>query len=166
MCLLRCDPDGVVSVSAFAGPVTSAEVNGLRNGVEYLVRVIAVTRDGAVSRRVGERTPSTGMEGVVAGVIVEFTDSVNAREGSREVPGEDRVGEVDLTVGHKVTEDAVVVELSETVDVRPRSGSLVSWLRMRRSRGRSRISSCSPPPSQHSEREPELRRERCVASGR
>ncbi|MEL0249764.1 MAG: S8 family serine peptidase, partial [Actinomycetota bacterium] len=107
-----------MSVSAFAGPVTSAEVSGLRNGVEYLVRVIAVTRDGA-----GEPsewvsvTPSTGMEGVVAGVIVEFTDSVHASEGSREVPGEDRVGEVDLTVGHKVTEDAVVVELSETVDV-------------------------------------------------
>ncbi len=112
------DPDGVVSASGFAGPVTSAKVNGLRNGVEYLVRVIAVTRDGA-----GEPsewvsvTPSTGMEGVVAGVIVEFTDSVNASEGSREVPGKDRVGEVDLMVGQKVTEDAVVVELSETVDL-------------------------------------------------
>ncbi len=122
---------------------------------EYLVRVIAVTRDGA-----GEPsewvsvTPSTGMEGVVAGVIVEFTDSVNASEGSREVPGEDRVGEVDLTVGHKVTEDAVVVELSETVDVETAERIAGEWLRMRRSRGRSRISSCSPPPSQHSRREP------------
>ncbi|MCP4894673.1 MAG: S8 family serine peptidase [Actinomycetales bacterium] len=113
-----CDPDGVVSAFGFAGPVTRAKVNGLRNGVEYLLRVIAVTSDGA-----GEPsewvsvTPSTGMEGVVAGVIVEFTDSVNASEGSREVPGKDRVGEVDLTVGEKVTEDAVLVELSETVDL-------------------------------------------------
>ncbi|MDA2986887.1 MAG: S8 family serine peptidase, partial [Actinomycetota bacterium] len=97
---------------------TSATVSGLKNGVEYGFEVFALTAGGR-SEGSGQvnATPSTGMEGVVAGLIVEFEPGSEQALGSTDVPGEDRVGEVELTVAEQVSDDAVLVELSEPVDL-------------------------------------------------
>lgn len=96
----------------------SVVVSGLKNGVEYGFEVFALTAGGR-SEGSGQvaATPSTGMEGVVAGLIVEFEPGSEQALGSTDVPGEDRVGEVELTVAEQVSDDAVLVELSEPVDL-------------------------------------------------
>ncbi|HEV8023311.1 MAG TPA: fibronectin type III domain-containing protein, partial [Candidatus Nanopelagicales bacterium] len=111
-------PEDFTKTVSVLAPADSTEVSGLKNGVEYSFTVVAATRDGAAapSQQVSA-TPTTGMEGVVAGVIVEFTPGSEKARGERDVPGKERVPEVDLTVGDKVSDDAVVVELSEPVDV-------------------------------------------------
>ncbi|MBM3669667.1 MAG: hypothetical protein FJW97_06600, partial [Actinobacteria bacterium] len=95
-------------------------VLGLRNGVRYSFEVFAVTGNGrSEGSEIVWATPTTGVEGVVAGLIVEFTTDVE--EGQALVPGEERLENatdlpaVDLTVGAKVSDDAVLVELSEPV---------------------------------------------------
>lgn len=106
----------------FASPegevVSSARISGLRNGVEYGFRVFSVNAAGS-SEPAGPvtATPSTGVEGVVAGLIVEFEPTVSVTEGSQSVPGDDRVAGVGLTVAETVTDDAVLVEFSEPVDL-------------------------------------------------
>ena len=103
---------------AIPGPATQGTVSGLRNGVTYSFRVITATRDGSAEPTGWvEATPSTGVEGVVAGLIVEFTPGSEQAQGERDVPGKERVPEVDLVVAEKVNDDAVLVELSEPVDV-------------------------------------------------
>ena len=95
---------------------TSARVVGLSNGVEYSVSVITATSDGAA--RASEPitvVPTDGMEGVVAGVIVSFADGALPEFGSNDVPGGESVEGVALTVGEKVSDDAVLVEFSEAI---------------------------------------------------
>ena len=111
-------PDGFTKTVAMTAPATTTEVAGLKNGVEYSFTVIAATRDGSAAPSESvTATPTTGMEGVVGGVIVEFTPGNEKTQGETEVPGKERVTDVDLTVGEKVADDAVLVELSEPVDV-------------------------------------------------
>ena len=111
-------PEGFTKTVTVTAPATTTEVVGLKNGVEYSFTVIAATRDGsAAASEPVTATPTTGMEGVVAGVIVEFTPGNEKTQGEAEVPGKDRVPEVDLVVAEKVADDAVLVELSEPVDV-------------------------------------------------
>ena len=111
-------PEGFAKTVTVPAPASGNEVAGLKNGIEYSFRVTAATRDGsAPSSAWVTATPSTGMEGVVAGVIVEFEPGSEKAKGEQNVPGEDRVEGVDLTVGDKVADDAVLVEISEPVDV-------------------------------------------------
>jgi len=64
-------------------------VLGLRNGVRYSFEVFAVTGNGrSEGSEIVWATPTTGVEGVVAGLIVEFTTDVE--EGQALVPGEER----------------------------------------------------------------------------
>jgi serine protease len=109
------DTDRVVQVLA---PAQDSEVLGLRNGVEYSFRVFAATADGssAPSEWVQAR-PTTGADGVVAGVIVGFAENVQVAPGAQSVPGDDRVGVVDLSVAERVSDDAILVEFSEPVDL-------------------------------------------------
>ena len=103
-------------VIALPGAPVETKVSGLRNGVEYAFRVITATKDGSAAPTEWVRaTPATGMEGVVAGLIVEFTGEVTA--GQADVPGEQLVDQVDLTVAEQVSDQATLVELSEPVDL-------------------------------------------------
>ncbi|MCF8539834.1 MAG: S8 family serine peptidase, partial [Candidatus Nanopelagicales bacterium] len=97
---------------------TTALISGLRNGVTYEFRVYSATQAGR-SAAAGpvSATPTTGMEGVVAGVIVEFEAGSEQVQGATDVPGEERVSAVDLTVAEQVTDDSVLVEFSEPVDL-------------------------------------------------
>jgi subtilisin family serine protease len=111
-------PEGFAKTVPVPAPADGTEVSGLKNGVEYSFTVVAATRDGsAAPSQSVSATPTTGMEGVVAGLIVEFAPGSEQAQGERDVPGHERVPEVDLVVAEKVSDDAVLVELSEPVDV-------------------------------------------------
>lgn len=111
-------PEGFAKTVAVPAPATKIDVAGLKNGVDYSFRVTAATRDGsAPASKAVTATPTTGMEGVVAGLIVEFQPGSEKARGETDVPGEERVQDLDLTVAEKVSDDAVLVELSEPVDV-------------------------------------------------
>ena len=94
----------------------SMRVTGLRNGVDYSVSVITAT-SGGTSRASApvNVTPTNGIEGSVTGLIVGFNDPPPAR-GSGEVAGAGQVAGVGLTVGDRVTDRAVLVEFSESLD--------------------------------------------------
>lgn len=100
-----------------AAGLNSHVVTGLRNGVEYGFTVYGVNTFGR-SQGAGPvlATPSTGAEGEVAGLIVEFAGSVPS-VGEQSVPGEDKVASVDLQVSGDVTPDTKLVELSEPVSI-------------------------------------------------
>ncbi|MCF8536944.1 MAG: S8 family serine peptidase [Candidatus Nanopelagicales bacterium] len=111
-------PAGFAKTVPVLAPAVSAEVAGLKNGVAYSFTVTAATREGsAAPSDAVTATPTTGVEGVVAGLIVEFTPGSEQAEGATDVPGQELVSEVDLTVAERVSDDAVLVELSEPVDV-------------------------------------------------
>lgn len=97
---------------------TSITVMGLRNGVEYEFAVYALTRAGR-SAPAGPvvATPTTGVEGVVAGLIVEFEANARPKTGDDRIPGAERINEVDLSLGEQITDEAVLIELSEPVDL-------------------------------------------------
>lgn len=97
---------------------TTLTVLGLRNGVSYTFEVFAATADGR-STAAGpvSATPTTGVEGVVAGLIVQFAEGVELEPGSTEVPGQEQVSQVNLTAAEQITDDALLVELSEPVDL-------------------------------------------------
>lgn len=111
-------PDGFTKTLSTQTDSNELTASGLKNGTEYRFSVIAATRNGsAAASDVVSATPSTGMEGVVAGMIVEFESGSQKSPGETDVPGEDRIDQVDLTVAERVTDDAVLVELSEPVDL-------------------------------------------------
>jgi hypothetical protein len=96
----------------------SSSILGLRNGVEYTFEVFAVTAGGRSSGSGSvDVTPTTGMEGVVAGMIVGFTENVQVAQGAQSVPGDDRITIVELSVAERVSDDSVLVEFSEPVDL-------------------------------------------------
>lgn len=99
-------------------PATGTVISGLRNRVEASFEVYAVTTDGS-SDPAGpvSATPVTGMEGEVAGLIVAFEPGVETSQGDQQVPGESRVDSVDLSIAGNVTDDAVLVELSDSVSL-------------------------------------------------
>lgn len=109
-------PDDFSKVVQLSGDATSGLVSGLRNGVEYNFRIITAARSGSAPPTAWvSATPQTGMEGVVGGLIVQFTENVEV--GQLDVPGEERVDSHDLTIGERVTDDSVLVELREPVDL-------------------------------------------------
>ena len=99
-------------------PATGTLITGLRNRVEASFEVYAFTEDGS-SDPAGpiSATPVTGMEGEVAGLIVAFEPGVETSQGDQQVPGESRVDSVDLSIAGNVTDDAVLVELSDSVSL-------------------------------------------------
>jgi len=110
-------PEDFARIVSLPAPATELTVSGLRNGVAYSFEVVAATRAGsALPGEAVEATPTTGVEGVVAGLIVEFEPGSEQAAGDTTVPGEERTT-VDMTVAEKVTDDAVLVELSEPVDL-------------------------------------------------
>ncbi len=109
--------DRVIKTDA---PASSATILGLKNGITYEFRVFAATEIGSAEPAGPvSATPTTGAEGEVAGIIVSFTDpnSPAVDPGQENVPGEDRVGSVGLSVASDVTDNAVLVELSEPVSM-------------------------------------------------
>lgn len=107
--------DRLIKVSA---PTTGVTVSGLRNGVEYTFVVFAAT-DGGVSPPADAvtATPTNGVEGEVAGLIVAFEPGVTVSANQTEVPGEQAVTAVGLTVDNQIAADTHVVELSEPVSL-------------------------------------------------
>lgn len=97
---------------------TSATVTGLRNGVEYEFAIYAVTTAGR-SEPAGPivSSPTSGVEGVVGSLIVEFKAEAWPQVRESQIPGEDRIDEVELTLGEQIGDEAVLVELSEPVDL-------------------------------------------------
>lgn len=95
---------------------TSVEITGLPNGVEARFVVYAVGPDGAgpASDEVSA-TPTTGVEGEVAGIIVKFADPVVVGD-TVTVDGPLGVS-ADLTVVDQVADQVVLVELDEAVSV-------------------------------------------------
>lgn len=107
--------DRVVEV---VGTERSARVSGLRNGVEYTFIVTAVNDSGASApSRPVSATPTNGLEGEVAGILVAFENPDQIIEGQELVPGEQRVMSVDMSVDGQVTDSVHTVELSEPVSL-------------------------------------------------
>ena len=101
-----------------AAPATSAVVSGLRNGVEYTFHVIAAHADGSSepSERVSA-TPTTGLDGEVAGLLVAFNPGSSVTNGEEVVPGEQGVDSVDLVAAEEVADNVHVVEFSESLSI-------------------------------------------------
>ena len=83
-------------VVTVAGDATQATVSGLRNGVEYAVRVIAFGELGAgpVSESVLV-TPTTGVEGEIGGVLLKRDDAAKAAPASQSASHVDGVAVTD-----------------------------------------------------------------------
>jgi len=111
-------PEGEQTIELVLADATSSTIPGLKNGVEYTVTVTAASRYGSsLPSESVTATPTTGMEGVIGGVVVEFEDGAEQAAGETAVPGEERVAEVDLTVAEKIDDERTLVELSDAVDV-------------------------------------------------
>lgn len=107
--------DRAIKVKA---PTANAVVSGLRNGTEYEFIIFATTLDGASKPSFPVKaTPSTGMEGEVAGLIVKFEAGTAVADGQATVPGEERVSSVDMEVNRHLGQGAVLVALDESVSV-------------------------------------------------
>ncbi|MEN9804509.1 MAG: Extracellular basic protease precursor, partial [Actinomycetota bacterium] len=99
-----------------AAPVTSITVGGLANGVEARFAVYAVGPNGAGSASDEvTATPTTGVEGEVAGLIVKFADPVVVGDAVQ-VDGPLGVS-ADLVVADQVADDVVLVELDVAVSL-------------------------------------------------
>ncbi len=102
-------------VVTVAGDATQARVSGLRNGVEYAVRVIALGEFGAgpVSEPVSV-VPTTGVEGEIGGVLLKRDDAAKAAPASQSASNVDGVA---VTDDGEAIEGVDKVALSEAVDV-------------------------------------------------
>ena len=99
-------------------PVDGATVSGLRNGVEYAFTVYSVSEDGSSgpSRQV-RATPTNGMDGEIAGLIVGFEPTTSVSDGQAEVPGETLVDEVGLTVNSEIADGMHTIDFTESVSL-------------------------------------------------
>jgi subtilisin family serine protease len=96
------------------GDKTSTLVSGLKNGVKYSFVVYAASEYGASApSELISAIPLSGNESEVAGLIIEFKDTTVIKTGDKEVPGEELVDQVDLTISNEITEDVRLVEFSE-----------------------------------------------------
>jgi hypothetical protein len=94
----------------------STVVLGLRNGVAVEISVAALTENGSGAETSVTATPASGVEGVVAGIIVGLEEGQPTPVGD-EVPGEARIDEVDLTIDRALDSDVALVGLSEAVSL-------------------------------------------------
>ena len=99
-------------------PATTTTISGLRNGSEYSFIVVAAHAGGSAmpSERV-LASPTNGMDGEVAGLLVSFTNDGAVSSNQQTVPGEQEVTSVDLAVDTKVADDVHVVEFSEPLSI-------------------------------------------------
>ena len=94
----------------------STTVQGLRNGVAVEFAVAALTEDGSGPESSAFATPASGVEGVVAGIIVGLENG-HTFGASENVPGEAGVDAVDLSVERALEEDVALVSMSEAVSL-------------------------------------------------
>ena len=105
--------DRIVKVDA---DTLSAVVSGLKNGVPVEVIVHAASDRGrSKPSQMVTVTPTSGMEGEVAGLIVKFEPGTEVAAGSTDVPGAELVDSVELTADRELVADTRLVELSEPV---------------------------------------------------
>ena len=101
----------VIKVSA---DKTSTTISGLTNGTSYSIIVYAASEYGSsMESDLVTAIPLSGNEGEVAGIIVAFKPEANVEQGQLDVPGQELVSQVELTIENKITEDVHVVEFSE-----------------------------------------------------
>jgi hypothetical protein len=105
--------DVVVNVASSAN---TASVTGLVNGKEYEVSVVARNAFGA-STVVGPLrvTPTSGVEGDVAQIIVKYKDGVRPTQSDGFAAGSDVINEVELTPLRNLGNGLRTVKLSESV---------------------------------------------------
>ena len=105
--------DIVVNVAATSH---TALVSGLMNGKVYEVTVVAINEFGA-SEIVGPLsvTPTSGLEGVVGQLVVQYEDGVDATASDGTATGSESVDNVELTSSVDLGEGLHTVELSESV---------------------------------------------------
>lgn len=108
----------VVPVDAGNGSMVRTAVSGLRNGVAYVFMVHAVTADGMGPAVQVRATPTSGVDGEVAGLIVRFNPGTAVADGQEQVPGEAAVETVDMQIAGEIAAGIHVVELSEPVTER------------------------------------------------
>jgi len=92
----------------------STVISGLQNQQTYSFIVYAANEYGtSIQSETITAIPLSGNEGEVAGLIVEFKPEANVVEGQTEVPGQELISEVDLTIETKITEDVHLVEFDQ-----------------------------------------------------
>jgi hypothetical protein len=105
------DTAQVIKVSADR---TSTTISGLTNGTSYSIIVYAASEYGSsMASDLVTAIPLSGNEGEVAGLIVAFKPEANVEQGQVDVPGQELVSQVELTIENRITEDVHVVEFSE-----------------------------------------------------
>jgi hypothetical protein len=105
--------DIVVNVAATSH---TASITGLMNGKVYEVNVVAINEFGA-SEIVGPLsvTPTSGREGVVGQLVVQYEDGVDATTSDGVATGSESVDSVELMSSADLGEGLHTVELSESV---------------------------------------------------
>ena len=107
--------DRILNITA---PVSSMAITGLKNGVEYSFELYSATELGtSAPAGIVKATPTTGTEGEVAGLIVGFAPTVSVTDHQGDVPGEERVTQVGLSVDSKISEGVHTVDFTEAVSL-------------------------------------------------
>ena len=114
--VVRVAPDE--RLMQITAPADGGTVSGLRNGVDYAFTVYSVSEDGSsVPARQVRATPTNGMDGEIAGLIVGFEPTTSVSDGQSEVPGEALVDEVGLTVNSEIAEGMHTIDFTESVSL-------------------------------------------------
>ena len=93
-------------------------ITGLKNGVEYSFELYSATELGtSAPAAIVKATPTTGTEGEVAGLIVGFAPQVAVADHQADVPGEERVTQVGLSVDSKISDGVHTVDFTEAVSL-------------------------------------------------
>ncbi len=95
-------------------PASGMRVDGLRNGVAVDFTLHAATAGGVGPGVSASGTPTSGMEGEVAGLVVKYAEDVPV---SGAVPGASSVSAVGLSDGGEVAADVRKVDFSEATSL-------------------------------------------------
>ena len=95
-------------------PASGVRVDGLRNGLAVEFTVYAATAGGVGPGVSVQGTPTSGMEGEVAGLVVKYADGA---QPDGVVPGASAVSAVGLSDGGEVAADVRKVEFSEATSL-------------------------------------------------
>ncbi|MDD2819528.1 MAG: fibronectin type III domain-containing protein [Candidatus Nanopelagicales bacterium] len=107
--------DRILNITA---PISSMVISGLKNGVEYSFQLYSATELGtSAPAAIVKATPTTGTEGEVAGLIVGFAPQIAIADHQGDVPGEERVTQVGLSVDSKISEGVHTVDFTEAVSL-------------------------------------------------